>query len=121
MPQDVETSRIANAAIAPEEHEEIESGPIEELAKHLHWALEKYDPTDDSTWDDLDDHQREIHRATIRSLLCRRGLLLMALRDRSRPSDSIVRRHAETGEQTNTNYNHLKGTILYGRDEVDVM
>jgi hypothetical protein len=27
MPQDVETSRIANAAIAPEEHEEIEVTP----------------------------------------------------------------------------------------------
>jgi hypothetical protein len=81
MPQDVETSRIANAAIEPVEHEEIESGPIEELAKHLHWTLERYDPTSDPTWDCLNDHQREIYRATIRSLLCRRGLLEAALRE----------------------------------------
>jgi hypothetical protein len=37
MPQDVETSRIANAAIAPEEHEKIEITPkmIEAGAKAI--------------------------------------------------------------------------------------
>jgi hypothetical protein len=82
MTLDVETSHIANAATEPEGHGTLDCDPVEELAKHLHWALEKYDPTDDPTWDQLDDHQREIYRATVKSLLCRRGLLLGALGNR---------------------------------------
>jgi hypothetical protein len=124
MPQDVETSRIANATTKREQHEEIESDPIEGLAKHLHWALEKYDPTDDPTWDCLDDdptddptwdcldeHQREIYRATVRSFLCRRGLLLAALRDRPRSGHSVMRRHAEAGEHANSDHDHLQRPI----------
>jgi hypothetical protein len=115
MPQDVETSRIANATTKREQHEEIESDPIEGLAKHLHWALEKYDPTDDPTWDCLDEHQREIYRATVRSFLCRRGLLLAALRDRPRSGHSVMRRHAEAGEHANSDHDHLQRPIDYGR------
>jgi len=64
---------------------------IEILAARLHWALEKYDPNDAPLWKDLDEHGREVCRATVRSLMCRRDAIIAALSEDS--DNGVVCRH----------------------------
>jgi hypothetical protein len=42
---------------------------IDQLAARLHWKLEHLDPTGASDWSDLSDHQRDIFRIAVASLL----------------------------------------------------
>jgi hypothetical protein len=53
--------------------------PIESLAERLWFLLEKFDPTGQSDWEHLTDHQKEVYRATVRGLLCCRDLIGRAL------------------------------------------
>jgi hypothetical protein len=52
---------------------------IERLAIRLFWKMEHLDPTEDSEWDGLTDHQKDFYRTCVRSLLCEPRSLLIAL------------------------------------------
>ena len=52
---------------------------IERLAQRLHFASERFDPSDEPSWEHLREIQREFHRACVRELLHEKELLLVAL------------------------------------------
>ena len=60
---------------------------IETLAERLHWKLEHVDSTGAPAWPDLTDHQRDIFRTAVASLLDEPQLVYMAL---ACPDDSPV-------------------------------
>jgi hypothetical protein len=51
----------------------------QKLAVFLHETLERYDPSDDSDWGALSDHQKEIFRATVAALLTKRVWVARAM------------------------------------------
>lgn len=40
-----------------------------DLARVLHYEMEKLDPTDDPDWDQMSDHRREFYVLCVRSLI----------------------------------------------------
>jgi hypothetical protein len=55
---------------------------VEALARHLHWTMERFDPSDDereSEWDTLTEPEREFYRSCVREFLLERRLVLAAL------------------------------------------
>jgi hypothetical protein len=59
---------------------------IELLAQHLHWTMERFDPSEDETWEGMTEVQREFFRACVRELLCERELVSVALSYRTSPT-----------------------------------
>jgi hypothetical protein len=51
---------------------------IEVLAEHLHWEMERMDPTDDDNWAAMSEFRRDFYRLCVRSLLSRKDLILTA-------------------------------------------
>jgi hypothetical protein len=51
------------------EKEHFPNVDTERLARSLHDAMERLDPTDDPDWDSMSDLQRDLYRFTIRALL----------------------------------------------------
>ncbi len=79
-----------------------------ELARCLHGALEKYDPSEDGYgWDELSEFQRETYCLIIRRLLDHDELVRTVLKS-SASSDGIVGRDsAQVGKQTDANDKHF--------------
>jgi len=49
---------------------------VSELARELHWQMERLDPTDLSEWDELSERQRKFYRNCVEHLLLQEALLL---------------------------------------------
>jgi hypothetical protein len=57
---------------------------IELLAKHLHWTMERFDPTEpEYTWDKLAPFEQEFRRACVRELLINSDWIEVALQPNS--------------------------------------
>ena len=54
-------------------------GPIEQLARHLHWHMERLEPTDEPEWDSLSNFQKEFYRLCVEGILELRSTIERAL------------------------------------------
>lgn len=52
---------------------------IDRLAEHLHFTMERFDPSDDGVWSALPPYRQEFYRACVRELTIRRDLLAVVL------------------------------------------
>ena len=52
---------------------------IEVLAERMHWKFEHIDPTGEPIWAEVDEEVKENYRIVIRSLLCDRRAIAIAL------------------------------------------
>jgi hypothetical protein len=58
--------KVARAIWSLKEHD---PEAIERLARHLHFTMERFDPSPDPDWSNLTNAQRELFRSCIRELL----------------------------------------------------
>lgn len=53
----------------------------ERLARHLHWSMERLDPTDSPNWDTMSERDRDLYRQCVKTLLCDVALIEAALEE----------------------------------------
>lgn len=69
-------------------------GPIEALARELHWKMEHLDPSDNPGWDELTDHDKNFYRCCVEWLLMEPKVVLAAL-----AHNNLIYRSAVVSEQ----------------------
>lgn len=61
---------------------------VERLARRLHATMERFDPTGDVGWDQMEPYRKEFFRACIRELILERDLVLEAVLSSCPPRQS---------------------------------